>query len=173
MIKKLAIFGLALTGTIASAQHAHFDGELPIETGQSAFAAIAEIVEELRADEKTDWGQVDIGALQEHLVDMDNVTTRSKVIAEEADGAVVFSVTGKGEVITSVQRMTNAHAPMLTNETGWEISVENTPQGSIIYISANEDELIMIKSLGFYGVMTIGAHHQLHHKMIAMGHDPH
>ena len=44
------------------------------QPGQSAFAAIQEIVDILEADPKTDWSKVNIDALREHLVDMSNVT---------------------------------------------------------------------------------------------------
>ena len=40
----------------------------PIEAGESAFAAIQEIVALLNADPKTDWSKVDIDALRQHLV---------------------------------------------------------------------------------------------------------
>src|SRR5438046_3161300 len=42
----------------------------PREPGQSAFAAIQEIVALLEADPGTDWTKVDIEALRRHLVDM-------------------------------------------------------------------------------------------------------
>ncbi|WP_280955336.1 hypothetical protein [Cohaesibacter haloalkalitolerans] len=39
--------------------------------------------------------------------------------------------------------------------------------------TSNKTELEKIKALGFYGVMTIGAHHQMHHLMMATGINPH
>ncbi|MCC2098329.1 MAG: hypothetical protein KDJ29_15640, partial [Hyphomicrobiales bacterium] len=44
----------------------------PVQPGQSAFAAIQEIVEILEADRSTDWSKVNIPALRQHLIDMDN-----------------------------------------------------------------------------------------------------
>jgi hypothetical protein len=44
---------------------------LPTQPGQSAFAAIQEIVAMLEADPKTDWSRVNIEALRQHLIDMD------------------------------------------------------------------------------------------------------
>ena len=46
----------------------------PAKSGQSAFAAIQEIVSILEADPATDWSKVDIDALRQRLVDMNNVT---------------------------------------------------------------------------------------------------
>ena len=46
----------------------------PTSPGQDAFGAIQEIVRILDADPTTDWSKVDIGALREHLIDMNEVT---------------------------------------------------------------------------------------------------
>lgn len=51
----------------------------PTEPGQGAFAAIAEIVALLSADTSTDWSRVDITALREHLVDMNQLTLNADV----------------------------------------------------------------------------------------------
>ena len=45
--------------------------------GQAAFGAIEEIVQKLEADPATDWSKVNIGALREHLIDMNEVTLRA------------------------------------------------------------------------------------------------
>jgi len=52
---------------------------VPSEPGQAAFAAIQEIVGILEADPTTDWSKVNIEALRQHLIDMDNVTLRAEV----------------------------------------------------------------------------------------------
>ena len=49
----------------------------PVIPGQEAFGTIQEIVRTLEADPKTDWSKVDIAALREHLIDMDEVTMRA------------------------------------------------------------------------------------------------
>ena len=43
----------------------------PPMPGQDAFGAIQEIVQILDADPKTDWSKVDLEALRQHLIDMD------------------------------------------------------------------------------------------------------
>ena len=60
------------------AQHVH-DGEaiVPTMPGQEAFGTIQEIVRILEADPATDWSKVNIAALREHLIDMDEVTMRA------------------------------------------------------------------------------------------------
>ncbi|MCP6769380.1 hypothetical protein NL529_31490, partial [Klebsiella pneumoniae] len=50
------------------------DAVAPTHPGQEAFGTIQEIVRILEADPATDWSKVNIGALREHLIDMDEVT---------------------------------------------------------------------------------------------------
>ena len=76
----------------------------PVQPGQSAFAAIQEIVELLEANRSTDWSKVDIEALRRHLIDMDNVTLHAETAAETIDGGMKFAVTGAGPVRESIRR---------------------------------------------------------------------
>ena len=165
---------LVLATAPAFAQHAHQHSDGPTEVGQSAFAAISEIVEILQNDPETDWTKVNISSLQNHLGDMDLVTTRTKATVETNDMTVAITVSGQGEAVGAIQRMTTAHAPMLAAETGWEVDVDQTSSGAVLRITvSSEDELARVTGLGFYGLMTIGAHHQAHHLQIALGDDPH
>lgn len=157
----------------ATAQHAH-QSSAPSETGQSQFAAIAETVTILRDDPETDWAQVDIKALRDHLVDMDNVTTKASVERTVEGLNVTYLITGDDVVAASIQRMVFAHSPMLQGASDWRITAEKKDGGAKMLVQVgSEDALQQVLGLGFFGVMTIGAHHQQHHLMIAMGRSPH
>ena len=167
---------LTLIATPTWAQHSHTShGSAEVaETGQSQFAAIAEIVEVLMNDPSTDWASVDVQALRDHLLDMDNVTTRSVVAVTENGSDVVFTVTDQPEVAQSIQAMVTAHSPMLASETGWAVSASTIANGAVLTVTpSGPAQRRQVLGLGFYGLMTIGAHHQQHHLMIAQGHDPH
>ncbi len=157
----------------AMAQHAHTSGS-PSETGQSQFAAIAEIVTLLRDDPNTDWEQVDIKALRDHLVDMDNVTTRASVERTVDETSVTFIVTGDDVVAASIRRMVLAHSPMLQGTSDWTVTAAEIGGGASMLVQVGSDEeLSQVLGLGFFGLMAIGAHHQQHHLMIAKGRSPH
>lgn len=159
--------------SIAIAQHAH-SSNAATETGQSQFAAIAEIVALLRNDPDTDWENVNIGSLRDHLVDMDNVTTKAVVETIVKELRVSFVVSGEATFAKSIQRMVLAHSPMLHQETGWSITaVAQTDGATMSVLVSSIDEINQVTGLGFFGLMTIGAHHQEHHQMIAKGHSPH
>ena len=145
----------------------------PKEAGQSAFAAIQEIVLILRADPQTDWSKVNVEALRQHLIDMNNVTLSAQVKTEATPQSVKFIVTGAGDVAGSIQRMVLAHADAMNGANGWTLQGEKIADGAILTVSASAPELAKAKALGFIGTMTEGMHHQEHHLALARGVDPH
>jgi hypothetical protein len=147
---------------------------VPTEPGQSAFAAIQEIVEMLVADDKTDWSKVDIPALRAHLIDMNNVTLYANVSAIPIDDGMRFEVTGTPKVAASIQRMVTAHAAMMNGVNGFSYETEELPNGAVLIAhTAHSADRQKLKALGFIGIMTLGAHHQQHHLAIALGENPH
>lgn len=145
----------------------------PTEPGQSAFAAIQEIVQILEDDPGTDWSRVNIEALRQHLIDMNNVTLAAHVSNEAIDGGMKFVVTGDGTVRDSIQRMASAHAATMDGVGGWHFTAKGTADGAIVEVSVPPQDKDKLKALGFIGVMTRGMHHQEHHLMIARGEHPH
>jgi hypothetical protein len=146
----------------------------PTEGGQSAFAAIAEIVALLEADPKTDWSKVDIEALRQHLIDMNNVTLLANVKEIDQGNAVEFDVTGAGPVIDSIRRMVMAHAMTMNGVDGWAYTAKEIEGGASLTVTPPDSKSkAKLKGLGFIGVMASGMHHQQHHWMIAKGQNPH
>ncbi|QFT75630.1 MULTISPECIES: hypothetical protein [unclassified Ruegeria] len=174
MIKSILCATVALLAVPATAQHFHHGSGGPIETGQSAFAALAEIVQILSDDPGTDWSKVNVQALRDHLVDMELVTTEANVRTSSEGRIVEFHAFGEGHVADAVERMALAHSPMLEMATGWAVTAEPSANGATMRIEVDTDqEFARALGLGFFGVMTIGAHHQAHHLQIALGEDPH
>ena len=147
---------------------------LPHEGGQAAFAAIQEIVTMLQADPHTDWSKVNIEALRQHLIDMDNVTLRADATSQDINGGVRFLVTGEGAVVGSIRRMLAAHAKTMNGVGGWTYAATDIPHGGSLTVKvADPGDIVKVKALGFIGVLANGSHHQAHHLMIASGRDPH
>src|SRR6056297_738460 len=102
-----------------------------MEGGQSAFAAIKEIVSQLMADPETDWSRVDIEAPRQHLIDMDNVTLRARVLAQEVDDGARFEATSEDAGVTgSIRSMVPAHAATMDGVEGWTMRAEEIPGGA-------------------------------------------
>jgi hypothetical protein len=178
MTALLAIPGMTAAQTMDhskmdhSAMMAQMSGGGPTEAGQGAFAAIAEIVAILQADPMTDWSKVNIEALRQHLIDMDNVTLRAQVVEADVDGGAVFTVTSPdAAVAASIRRMTLSHAATMTGSGGWIMAAEEAPNGAVLTVTG--PDAAQIRALGFIGVMTVGMHHQAHHLALARGQMPH
>lgn len=147
---------------------------MPTEPGQSAFATIAEIVTILQDNPDTDWSKVSIRTLREHLVDMDLVTLDAEVATEMDVKRVSFSVSGVGRTRQAIKAMVLAHAEQLRLATDWNVIAQETEGGALLTIEVGTThEQQKVFALGFFGVMSIGAHHQEHHLMMALGDDAH
>jgi hypothetical protein len=164
---------LFLAAPAAFGQHSHGEAggaaTAPREAGQSAFAAISEIVAMLEADPQTDWGQVKIDALRAHLVDMDNVMLRASVVTEAVPGGARFSVTGQGAIAQAIRRMAPAHAGMINGINGWKVEAALRSDGAIVTVVGQSADQARILGLGYFGILTLGRHHQPHHLIMATG----
>lgn len=169
---------LAAAGTRVQAQalahtHGAAESSLPVESGQSAFAAIAEIVKRLEADPTTDWSKVNLERLRQHLRDMDLVVLRSTVVATDITGGAVFVVRGTGETVGAIKRLTGAHVAMVEMMGGPRVARTELPDGVRLAVTVRDGDAAAgaarIRGLGFVGLMASGDHHPMHHLMIARG----
>lgn len=174
------ILVLLISGQVqAQSAHDHRAGGTPLaaakpaQPGQAAFAAMQEIVEILEADTSTDWHKVNIEALRQHLIDMDNVTLHAEVKSEPIESGMRFIVSGAGPVRESIRRMVMAHAATMNGAGRWTFDAAQMEAGATLTVTAPAKDTGMLRGLGFIGVMTHGMHHQEHHLMIARGGDPH
>lgn len=147
----------------------HHTGVQPISPGQDAFGAIQEIVQILDADPSTDWSKVNIGALREHLIDMNEVTLRATASERMIETGIEIAVTGEGRTRDAIKRMVPAHARELSAH-GWNATTAERPDGVTFTVAASDKmPLVKLKALGFIGIMAQGGHHQPHHLMMAKG----
>jgi hypothetical protein len=140
--------------------------------GQDAFGAIQEVVQILESDPTTDWSKVNIGALRDHLVDMNEVTLHAATTERPLDDGVEIAVTGEGRTLEAIKRMVPAHVSELV-KIGWNAKTDDLPNGVKLTVTTNDaKQAIKLKALGFMGIMVQGGHHQPHHLMIAKGEFP-
>jgi len=140
--------------------------------GQDAFGAIQEVVQILQADASTDWSKVNIAALRQHLIDMNEVTLRAVASERVLDNGIEIAVTGEGRTLEAIKRMVPAHVNAL-REIGWNAKSEDLASGVKLTVLASDAQpLAKLKALGFMGIMVQGGHHQPHHLMMAKGEFP-
>jgi hypothetical protein len=154
------------------------DTALPTLPGQAAFGAIAEIVRLLEADPKTDWARVNVEALRQHLIDMDEVTMHAAVSSHNVPGGLEMDVTGIGRTTDAIRRMAINHTRMLDQGSAYHATAVEIANGARLTVTAKQESdartVALIRGLGFAGIMTEGNHHAAHHLAIARGDaDPH
>jgi hypothetical protein len=126
-------------------------------------------VQILEADPSTDWSKVDIAALREHLIDMNEVTLHAAADQHALENGVMIALTGSGRTLAAIKRMVPAHVHQLV-ELGWNAKTEELTDGvRLVVTSGDPAQVIKLKALGFMGIMVEGAHHQPHHLMMAKG----
>jgi ribosomal protein L15 len=141
----------------------------PTLPGQDAFGTVQEVVQILQADRTTDWSKVNIAALRQHLIDMNEVTLNAVTAERMLDNGIEIAVTGGGRTLEAIKRMVPAHVNEL-REIGWNAKSDELPNGIKLTVIASEAQSVTkLKALGFMGIMVQGNHHQPHHLMMAKG----
>lgn len=172
----IAVSGIALAETAPGPHpmgaHAGMRAPATIPTlpGQDAFGAIQEIVAILEADPRTDWSKVDLEALRQHLIDMNEVTLKADATTKTIDGGLEIAVTAGGRTLVAIQRMIPAWAKTMNGQQGWSTKAATQPNGALLTVTASEpNEVQHIRGLGFIGLLASGSHHQPHHLLMAKG----
>ena len=145
----------------------------PTLPGQDALGAISEVVRILDADPQTDWSQVDLERLRQHLIDMNEVVLRAEVRTSAVPGGLVMDATGAGRTEAAIRAMVIPHATELDQMPGLAAKTEPIPGGMRLTVTARNAEdakaVARVRGLGFIGLLTLGAHHQSHHLAMARG----
>ena len=146
------------------------------EAGNDAFGTVQEVVKRLQDDPNTDWSKVDLEALRQHLVDMDNFTKQVSVLSRQRlkSGAELVVRPDSDRARASLQRALAAHPAMMQQETGWSMKVATEGRNFRLTItSPKQADAERIYGLGYIGIMALGDHHQRHHWLMAKGENPH
>jgi hypothetical protein len=154
------------------------DSARPTSPGQAAFGAISEVVRMLKADPTTDWSRVNVEALRQHLIDMDEVTMHAAIAQKNVPGGLEMEVTGAGRTADAIKRMVINHSRMVDQDGEYHATAVEIANGARITVTAikpsDTRQVAQIRGLGFAGLMTEGDHHAAHHLALARGDaDPH
>jgi hypothetical protein len=168
-----SFFAVMLAPAVLTAQER---SQTPTSPGQDAFGAISEVVKILEADPSTDWSKVNIEALRQHLIDMNEVTLNASVRQEPIEGGARFTVEGAGRTLEAIQRMMSAHSVMVAATGQQKVSVDPIATGVRLTVlaadPADAKSVAKIRGLGFFGFLTSGGHHGPHHLALARGTPP-
>ena len=166
--------GIVITAIVALAGAARSDAQaLPSSPGEAAFGTISEVVRLLKADSSTDWSKVDVEALRQHLIDMDDVMTHAAVVTRDIPGGAEFRVTGTGRTAAAIKRMSLDHFRVLDGQEGYRASATAVRDGALVTVTAaapaDAKTVAQIRGLGFAGLLAEANHHPMHHLALARG----
>ena len=163
--------------TMMHHQHPVETTEAPLsEAGNDAFGTIQEVIARLNSNPDTDWSKVNIEALRQHLVDMNDMTLNVEVISQKAvqQGLVAIVKPTTARSAAALKRVFTAHPAQLKRDTGWDMQIVKTgDRYTLTTTTENPGEVSKIRGLGYIGLMASGGHHQLHHWAMATGVNPH
>jgi len=158
---------------MAGVDHTAMVGRGLTQPGQSAFGAIQEVVERLEADPDTDWSHVNISALREHLIDMDEVTLHAAIQEQPVPNGTRYIVSEEGRTRDAIQRMVIGHAQSMGDAEHWTMTAARNDSGAVVTVIAKQpSDLPRIRALGLLGMTSDGVHHQVHHWFLATGEGP-
>jgi len=147
-----------------------------MQMGQSAFAAIAEVVSILEFDPTTDWSKVDLERLRQHLIDMNEVVLHAAVKPMPVPGGLAMEITGPGRTAQAIRNMIVPHAAELDRMPWWSARTEPLGDGVRLTVIARDPSdtkaVARIRGLGFAGLLVQGGHHGPHHLAMAKGELP-
>jgi hypothetical protein len=160
-------------GAVDHSAHARASSPTAIPPGQAAYATMAAIVAMLEADSTTDWSKVNIEALRQHLIVMNEVVLGARARQTSVPGGAAMDVTGDGRVAESIRTMLRNHSTMLARMGPYRTSVDDIPGGvrwTVTAADSNDARTVAkIRGLGFAGLLTLGDHHTPHHTALARG----
>lgn len=121
----------------------------------AALAALADLVARLEADPATDWRRVDLEAARRHLADLERVTLRAEVAAEDVPGGVVLRVGGEDPAtVAAIQRLLPERAARLGQARRWRVATAALARGLQVEIrSLDPREAGRIRALGLTGLL--------------------
>ena len=153
--------------------HSDNDTSTPLtEPGNDIFGTIQEVVQKLEANPDTDWSQVNLEALRQHLLDMKAFTEEVDVVSKrEIENGIEITVRPNTErAVQALDRLFKMHPAMVKKEKRWDMQANKSEGDWIITCTTDAaSEVAKIRALGYIGLLAEGAHHQRHHWMIATG----
>lgn len=166
---------LAVAPTALAQPSGHSSSTPLHKPGQPIFGTVQEAIRALEADSTTDWSQVNIERLRQHLIDMHNVALHVRVLeTQDIEGGVRLTVRPTSDSArASLKRVLAAHPTMLKREAGWHMDVSWQGGKTVLRATDPSGEVAQkIRALGYIGLLAYGAHHQRHHWMLVRGQMP-
>ncbi len=146
-------------------QNQNLNNTLLTEAGNDIFGTIQEVINKLNTNPNTNWKQVNIEALRQHLLDMSDIASAVDVISQTPikNGLRVVISPNKPRALRSLERILRNYPEQLQSKTGWIMRIKKQGLQYQLTITGKPSDADKIRALGYFGLMTYGNQHQVHH----------
>ena len=174
LTRRIVLFMILVIPGTAYAQHDMHGSQTPLtKSGNEIFGTIQEVIQKLEANPNTDWSNVDLEALRQHLLDMKAFTEEVTVLEKTpiTKGVKVTIHPNSERAKEALPKLFGMHPRMLKQEKGWDMSAQQDGENWVITCTTEKEaDVNKIRALGYIGLLAEGSHHQLHHWMVATNH---
>lgn len=138
--------------------------------GGDALGTIQETVGLLLADPTTDWRDVRVSRLRQHLADLDEIVARSEVDERPVDGGLAITAGGSERTLAALRRAVPEHVRATDGFMDWEVTVRDAGDALELTITTDDaDEVAVVRGLGFFGYLASGVNRPQSHLGLVRG----
>ena len=155
----------------------YFDRLLPPglpARGGDALGSVQRLVGLLMADPETDWSEVRLTRLRDHLVDLNEIMMSAEVEERDVDGGIEATARGSDRTLAALRRVVPKHVRRMDGFRGWSVSVQDDGGESlrVVLRSDQADEVQVLRAVGFFGFLASGVYRPENHLAVAKGLTP-
>lgn len=151
----------------------YFDRLLPPNVpgkGGDALGSVQRMVGVLMADPETDWGEIRLTRLRDHLVDLNEIMMSARAEERDVDGGIEVTVGGSERTLAALRRVVPEHVRRMDGFRGWNIAIEDAGESLRVVIRSDKaDEVEVVRAVGFFGFLASGVHHPENHLAVVKG----
>lgn len=138
--------------------------------GGDALGTIQSTVGQLLADPTTDWSDIRVSRLRQHLADLDEILAHAVVEERPVDGGVAITAGGPEPTLAALRRAVPAHVSSSDGFLGWEVKLRDAGDALELTITtADPEEVDVVRALGFFGYLASGVNRPQSHLAVVRG----
>ena len=125
----------------------------------------------LLADPRPDWSEVRVSRLRERLADLNVITLYAKAEEQGVPGGLDVMVGGDERTLEALRRVVPEHVRRMDGFRGWKVTLDDDASESVrISIrTENDDEVEIVRAMGFFGFLATGVHRPQNNLALARG----
>jgi hypothetical protein len=151
----------------------YFDRLVPsaqARSGGDALGSIQETVGLLLSDPTTDWSDLRVSRLRQHLADLGEIVSRAEVDERPVDGGLAITAGGSERTLAALRRAVPEHVRASEGFMDWEVTLRDAGGALELTITTDDaGEVAVVRGLGFFGYLASGVNRPQSHLGVVRG----